>query len=335
MSSLAAGPSLEALRRGVPAPVRPRALPPPATVHLLLLVNPQASGAADAHRARILRSLESAFTVTTVLTEGRGHATHIARDAAGSGYDLVAVLGGDGTLSEAAHGLAGSQTPLTCLPAGLTNVFARSVGTPAAPIAAERLAARVDDLDPRTVDLGVVNGRHFLFTSGVGLSGSLMGIADAAPERKARFGLMHFYWTAASLLARRYVRNPPRMRVEAADRWSDGITLVVQNSDPLTYFGRREIRACEAAGPNTGTISLTMLKRARPRDVFSVLPRLLSGSAASVVDHREIEGFAAIPHARVTALDGIALPVEADGEYLGEHHEIEYRAAPGALRIVA
>jgi diacylglycerol kinase family enzyme len=55
----------------------------------------------------------------------------------------------------------------------------------------------------------------------------------------------------------------------------------------------------------------------------------------SVADHRHVESFAAVPTAVITSEDGRPLPVEADGEYLGEHHRLEFGVAPGALRVVA
>jgi hypothetical protein len=120
------------------------------------------------------------------------------------------VLGGDGTVSEAADGLAGSPTVLAPLPAGVTNVFARALGGPPGAIAAaEGLAVRAArhrrhaaPLASNAVDLGTVNGRHFLFSSGVGLSAAIMAKAEAAPERKASLGQLHFTAAAVSVLAR-------------------------------------------------------------------------------------------------------------------------------------
>ncbi|MEZ5165853.1 MAG: acylglycerol kinase family protein [Acidimicrobiales bacterium] len=51
---------------------------------------------------------------------------HPPAQSARDDYDVVVVLGGDGTLNEAANGLAGSSTALATLPGGSTNVFARS-----------------------------------------------------------------------------------------------------------------------------------------------------------------------------------------------------------------
>lgn len=300
----------------------------------MLLVNPCASRAHLDELAAAVRALRGEFGVTVRHTEARGHAAALAMEAALEGYELVVAAGGDGTSSEAAQGLAGSATAIACLPTGCTNVFARAIGTPRRPVdAARRLAELASGgLPTRAIDLGTVNGRHFVCASGVGFSASMTAAGDASPERKARFGQMHFVAAGVSELARRYLRDPPRMRVTGGGRSADGVTAVVQNARALTYFGPREIHACSAAGLDTGAISLTLLRRALPRDVAPVVLRLLS---RRVSDHHQIESFPALQEATVVTLDDRPLPLEADGEFLGEHRRIEYGVAPGALRVLA
>jgi len=303
---------------------------------VLLLVNPGASRLRKPDGAQAAANLTGAFSVTTVRTEERGHATELARRAARDGFDLVAVLGGDGTVSEAANGLAGSDVALAALPAGVTNVFARSLGTPRdSARAAARLAAAASapgGLPSRAVDLGTVAGRHFLFTAGVGLSACLAAAADD-PAHKARFGQLQF-WRHAGTVLGRYLREAPRMRLEAEGRTGEGVTAMVQNSHALTYFGPREIRMCGAAGLDTGTLSVTLLRRARLRDVPAVFGRLASGRPGAVTTHPEVEGFARVRSAVLTGVGGAALPVEADGEFLGRHERVVFGVAPSALRVV-
>ena len=77
-------------------------------------------------RVRIQRALGRHHRLEVAETSSRGHATRLARGAARDGIDVVVVAGGDGTLNEAADGLAGTETALAPLPGGSTNVFART-----------------------------------------------------------------------------------------------------------------------------------------------------------------------------------------------------------------
>ena len=62
----------------------------------------------------------------------------------------MVAFGGDGTLNEAANGLAGSPTPLTTLPGGSTNVFCKMLGIPGDIVdATEHLLRIADDWRPR------------------------------------------------------------------------------------------------------------------------------------------------------------------------------------------
>src|SRR4051794_14524506 len=105
-------------------------------MRLLLLVNASASAVTARGRVVIQKALSADHEVTTAETSRRGHASRLAQGAAADGIDVVVVLGGDGTLNEAANGLAGTATALGVLPGGSTNVFARTIGTPADPIEA-------------------------------------------------------------------------------------------------------------------------------------------------------------------------------------------------------
>jgi diacylglycerol kinase family enzyme len=303
--------------------------------HLRLLVNPFVSRLDTATAEEVARRLGGGFAVSVAHTEAPGHATELARDAARAGYDVVAALGGDGTVSEAAGGLVGSPTPLACVPAGVTNVFARAVGMPRDPLAAaERLSerARAGTLEAGAVDVGTVNGRHFLYTAGVGFTAAMAETAEREPGRKARLGQLHFAASGVGEIARRYLRDPPAMEVEAGGLRDSAVTVVVQNCQALTYFGPRQIRVCARAGLDTGSLSLTLLRRTRPGDVASVIARLLAGDAGAVERHPQVRAASGLAGATVR---GAALPVDADGEFLGTFSEVVFGVEPGALRVVS
>ena len=303
---------------------------------MLVIVNPYATTVSDRLKHLVVYALQSRYAVEAVDTESRDHATEICREAAAEGYDVVVAFGGDGTVNEAANGLVGSDTPLTVLPGGSTNVFCRTLGIPRDVVdATEHLLRIADEFQPRRIDLGRANERHFVFASGIGLDASVVERVDRRPRLKARAGEWYFTWAALSTFARRYLVHPPRVRVEAAGRTVEGVTAIIQNADPFTYFGSRPIRIAEGADLEGGTLSLAVLKRATAIDVPTLLPRIFSADAARLQRHRQIEGFRNLREARVVSLGDEGFPLQVDGDHVGSFDEVRYGVVPGALAVVA
>ena len=97
---------------------------------MLVIVNPHATTTSERLKHLVVYALQGRYDVTAVETERKGHAIELVREAARAGYDVVVAFGGDGTVNEAANGLAGTETPLTCLPGGSNNVFCKMLGHP-------------------------------------------------------------------------------------------------------------------------------------------------------------------------------------------------------------
>jgi diacylglycerol kinase family enzyme len=303
---------------------------------MLVIVNPYATTVSDRLKNLVVYALESRYEVETVDTEKRDHATQICREAASEGYDVVVAFGGDGTVNEAANGLAGSNTPLTTLPGGATNVFCRALGFSTDVVdATERLLGIADDFRPRRVDLGRVNERHFVFASGVGLDASVVERVDAHPRLKSRLGEWYYTYAAVATFNRKYLVNAPRLRVSIEGATVEGVTAIVQNSDPYTFFGRRPIRICEGAGLETGSLGLAVLARATPLELATLGPRLFSNRPSGVAGHRQIRSFPDVAGATVEGLDGHPFPLEVDGDFIGEFERVTYGVDPGALVVVS
>jgi diacylglycerol kinase family enzyme len=303
---------------------------------MLVIVNPYATTVSDRLRNLVVYALQSRYSVEAIDTQERNHATEICREAAREGYDVVVAFGGDGTVNEAANGLAGSDTPLTSLPGGSTNVWARTLGIPNDVVdATEHLLRMADFFEPRRVDLGRVNGRYFVFASGVGLDASVVERVDQRPLRKARYGAWYYSYAGIDIFTRRYLMNAPHVRVHAAGREVDAVTVIVQNSDPFTYFRRRPVRVADGAGLETGTLAVAVLRSATPLELPTLIPRLLSGRPGSVLRHRQVESLGAVARLHVDSLEGESFPVQVDGDYIGEYTDVEFTAAPGALLAVS
>ncbi|MQA76038.1 MAG: hypothetical protein GEU88_17175 [Solirubrobacterales bacterium] len=313
----------------------------PRKKRMLIIVNPHATTVSDRLKNLVIYALQGRFEVEAVLTEAQNHATEIGVEARDGGYDIVVAFGGDGTLNELANGLAGTDVPVTILPGGSTNVVARTLGIPNDVVdATEHLLGLADHLEPRKIDLGIANGRRFVFSSGAGLDASAAMRVDQRPRLKARGGHYFYTWVAISSFYRDYLRNPVRMRATIGDRETDGVTVLAQNSDPFTYFGNLPVRVCEGVEIDDGTLSLAVLRRAAQRDMGTIVARVLH-DRLSATRHRHIDHFTDVTAARVESVSTDPqgrprpFPVQVDGDYIGEHTELELGIDPGALTIIA
>jgi diacylglycerol kinase family enzyme len=309
--------------------------PPGTRRRMLIIVNPYASTVSDRLRHLVVYALQGRFEVDAVDTEERGHATELCREAAHEGYDVVVAFGGDGTVNEAANGLIGSSTPLCCLPGGSANVFGKMLGIPGDVVdATEHLLAMADDWHPRRVDVGVVNGRCFTFASGLGLDASVVERVDSKPHLKARLGPWFFAWVAVSTFLRQYLRRPPRLEVQAGGKSLRGVTAIVQNGSPFTYFKNRPIEITDGGALDSGALSAGVLHRASLLAMPSIAWRALS-PRAHVTGHRQVTALPRTGELTVHSTDGRLLPLQVDGDFLGEVAEARYSILPRALTVVS
>jgi diacylglycerol kinase family enzyme len=303
---------------------------------MLVIVNPYASTVSDRLKNLVVYALQGRYEVDAIDTQAKAHATELCREAADEGYDVVVAFGGDGTVNEAANGLAGSDTPLTALPGGSTNVFCRSLGIPNDVVdATEHMLGMADRFEPSHVDLGVANDRVFTFAAGVGLDASVVERVDRRPALKARLGEWFFTGTALSTFGQKYLVRPPRVRVEAGGRTIDGVTVIVQNSDPYTYFATHPIRVCIGAGNRNGTLSAAVLKRATPFEVPTIIARIFAGGPDSVSKHNQVEPLEALKELRIVSRDGRPFPLQLDGDHIGDITELDLSVRPLALAVVS
>ena len=173
-----------------------------------LIVNP-ISGTVSKLRMipNIARKLERAridFEICS--TEGPGHATELAAEAARCGtFDGVLACGGDGTVNEAACGLVGTGVPLGIIPAGSGNGLARHLGIPVDIDRSLRVIAERNIID---ADYGIANSTPFFCTFGVGFDAA---VSERFARQKRR-GVMMYLKSAID----EYVKfNPEEYVIEA------------------------------------------------------------------------------------------------------------------------
>jgi diacylglycerol kinase family enzyme len=274
-----------------------------------LIVNPFASRVTEQR----VRELEHRLgAVETLLTDRAGHASELAREAQG---DAVFVFGGDGVVNEVLNGLPPGK-PLGIVAGGHTNVLARALGVPRDPRAAVR---------ERRISLGRVNGRRFAFAAGIGVDSET--VRELETMKRGWDGRRRGDFDYARAVARRLLRGyGPRLEVEGLGR---AALVLVSNDEVFTYAGPVPLRvspdarfelgldvwALEHAGLGAGGRLVARMATGRP----------LAGMAGALGLH-DVD--------RVRVICDEPLPLQADGEDLGDVSEAVFEAERAAVSIL-
>jgi diacylglycerol kinase family enzyme len=303
-------------------------------VKLMLLVNPYASGVDWKSRMAANSAFVGQHDLTTVETTKRDDATALAAQAAEDGFDAVIVLGGDGTLNEAANGLVGTSTALGVLPGGSTNVFARTIGmapkvTKAAPQLAEALS-RGESM--RTFGLGTVNGRHFLFHLGVGYDAAVVAQVERRSSLKRKLGQAIFVYASFSTYFRHYDHRRPSFALHFPDGTSvdDGFFTICLNTNPYTYLGARPLYVTPDTGPDRGLVTVTT-RKLKVRTLLTLFGSAL-GKGEILRRNKNVDYHVDLPTLRIRGHK--PFPHQVDGDYLGEAMSLQVTHGEASIRLV-
>ncbi len=301
---------------------------------LMLVINPSASSVDWKSRMAANSALVADHDVTTVETTKRDDATALARQAAEDGFEAVVVLGGDGTLNEAANGLAGTSTALAALPGGSTNVFARTIGmSPKTPRAAIQLRDALERPESsRTFGLGTVNGRHFLFHLGVGYDAAVVAQVERRSSLKRKIGQAIFVYSSFSTYFKHYDHKRPSFALDFPDGTSmeDGFFTICLNTNPYTYLGRRPLSVTPDTGPERGLVTVTT-KKLKVGTLLTLFGSALGSGEilrrSKNVDYRsDLES--------VTFRGHKPFPHQVDGDYLGESELLTVTHGDASIRLI-
>lgn len=302
-------------------------------MRLLVIANVKAQSVTPWTVDVIERALASEFKVDLVRTKRKEHATHLARGAVHEGFDVVVAFGGDGTVNEVANGLAGSDVPMAIIPAGGTNVLARSLGIPRDPVEATWYLIANRSNTPRRVSLGRGEDRYFTFGCGIGLDGAIVRDVERRQTLKKGLGHPYYVWSALRIFFAGVDRRRPVIRLRWGARLEHerpGLYLAIsQKTRPFTYLGNREMHVCPRASFDRG-LDCFAVDSLRTDVILRIVAQTFSS-------HRHVRNRHAIyledqPQIEVRCEQ--PLPVQMDGEYVGDRSEILLRSVPDALSLL-
>ena len=291
----------------------------------VLIVNPFASHVTEERITAVERALMRVAYVRTVRTERPRHAVELARHATDA--DALIVFSGDGGFNEALNGVERDDLPLGFVPGGGTSVLPRALGLPRDPVeAAEQLAGALAENRLRHISTGRVNGRRFAFSAGIGIDAEVVRRIDErgrSPEGR-RPGDLAFVGTFARVIFERRGRFDPVLEVVGHGR---AALVLVSNVQPYSFLRALAIQAAPEAVFEEGLDFLA------PR---SLTPRMLPPLLFSLATGRPARNaFRGHDLDRIEVRCDARLPLQADGEDLGDVSEAIFEAERGAISVLA
>jgi diacylglycerol kinase family enzyme len=289
----------------------------------VLIVNPRASRVTPERTAAVARELERTWPLTVVETNARLHARELAREASARG-DTVFVFSGDGGFNEALNGLG--DVPIGLLPGGGTSVLPRALGLPRDPVACARHLAA--DAHERRISLGLVQGRRFGFSAGIGLDAAAVRRVDELGRSMdgRRPGDLAFLSAFGRLLRESHGRILAQLEVvghgEAA--WA-----MIAKGGIYTYAGSVPIRVAPEARFELG------LDLVAPRAIsVGSIPRFLRYGLLGRGQERDRRFVYLHDADRIEIRCLTPQPLHVDGEDLGDVEEAVFECERDAVSVL-
>jgi diacylglycerol kinase family enzyme len=290
----------------------------------VLIVNPFASRVTDEAVSAVERELMRVAYVRTVRTERPRHAVELARRL--DDADAVIVFSGDGGFNEVLNGVERDDLPIGFVPGGGTSVLPRTLGLPRDPeAAAAQLAESVAFDRTRKISTGRVNGRRFAFSAGVGLDAEAVRRIDErgrAPDGR-RPGDLAFVTTFARMVVERRGHFDPVLEIDGYGR---AAFVLVANVHPYSFLKALAIQVAPEAAFEQG-LDFLAPRSLTPRTLPPLLFALATGRPArNAYSGHDLD--------RIEVRCDEPLPLQADGEDLGDVREAVFEAERRAVTVL-
>jgi diacylglycerol kinase family enzyme len=236
-------------------------------------------------------------------------------------------------VNEVVQGVANTDVRLAVIPGGSTNVFARALGLPNDPVEATAAILRmVADRTERRVTLGVAGDRLFTFNAGLGFDAEVVRRVEQRHVLKRTVRQASFFYAGMDTLARGFDRRHADLRVEIDGEPVDERlgSVVVCNARPFTYLGPHPVDLCPGGSFERG-LAVTGLKHV----TVPLLGRLLRSTlrGGDVRGLRGLRMWEDVEEVRLRS--AVPMPLQVDGDHLGDVTDVPLSTLRGALTVVA
>lgn len=285
---------------------------------LRFIINPKSGiGRQKKVEGLIARHLDlNKFEYEICHTEARAHAVTLSREAAAMKYDAVIIVGGDGSINEAARGLIGSGTALGIIPAGSGNGLAHFMNIS---LNTRKALEIINRFQVKPIDTGIINGNPYVSVAGLGF--------DAYVAKLFSKSRIRGFWAYAKIIFLQYLTYQPKrykIYVDGKTLKKSAFMLTFANSDQFGF----NARVAPTAIIDDGYIDLCIVHKPRLFFIILVIPFIFLGLMhktpfVKIIKTKNVKV--------IQSRNNIA---HIDGDEIDLGKNIEVHIVPGSLNVI-
>lgn len=285
------------------------------------MLNPAAGKGAARRRLQEITQTFAAFGIRGVKeTRRSGDEKRLTVEALAEGWTTIAVIGGDGTCSRVADAIvkSGVDCALAVIPAGTGNDFAKTLGVMS--FSAEELAALIAAGSTTPIDVGRIDGRHFVNSCGFGFDASVL---EASTRVRLLKGDAVYIYAA---LAQLFTFRGRGITIDGDSSGDELLMVTVSNGRSLGGV----FQIAPSASVIDGQLDVCVIRDA------SVWQRVRLFAAAIRGTHETLSPVQSFRAAKLSLTFSSPPAIELDGELShARSSSVTIECVPRALRVIA
>jgi YegS/Rv2252/BmrU family lipid kinase len=272
---------------------------------ILVLINPK-SGTGKQNKAinALNKTIDfQLFETEIIYSQFKGHMSVLAKNAAENNYDAVVVVGGDGSINEAAQGLIGTKTALGIIPIGSGNGLARHLKIP---LQIKSAIEKINAFKTEQIDTARINNHQFVSLAGIGFDAHIAKQFDISGKR----GL----WNYTKISVREFFRFSSQkyyLSIDEKDYEEEAFMVVFANAN---QFGNNFVISPQGK-INDGLLDVCIVRKPKIYQVPDLflklfLKRIHHADLIKIVRAKNIN--VRLKHSNLINLDGESVVIDGD-----------------------
>lgn len=285
---------------------------------ILFIINPiSGAGNTDNFEKIVAKTLDNdKFDIYFRYTKYKNHGSEIAAAAVAEGVDIVAAVGGDGTINEVASQIVNTNTAFAVIPKGSGNGLAYHLHIP---VNIKKALQIINEQNITSIDTCKINGRYFFSIAGIGFDAKVAFDFNNDGQRGFQNYLKHILKNYFDYQSARYIIQYDDKELE-----TDAFFITFANSSQWGY----NVKIAPQASIQDGKLDVCICQRPNLIKLVNVdLPHLLTNhiNRSSIVHYLQCEKVKIMPS------DGQQTYLHIDGDAAGIVDSIEIEMLPLSL----